>query len=842
MEVEEKIRIRANSLKDNNLNGFDFLRVNVLNETRTELEVYFLNQKHLNVILNEGKKNPSKLFPIKGGERIIAGPKEDQLKVINITDGDSNNPLKLTIQPTGDYSVYTLRFNEIDKKNPLFDPLFSEIQFKMRPGCFNSICFQQPEREATIEEPNINYLAKDYESFKHLMISAMAERVPGWTPTSEADLDIVLIELICAVADELSDFQDRIMNEAYFAYAKNRISIARHARLMDYHIYQGNQSSTWLAFIVQDQGSFCLPKNFEVHVKRDLINQKRIIFSTKKSYPLDDLSNRFTLYTWSDTQSILRAGSTTADLKILVPDSNSSDNTTFVESNEEKDYSDVACLYEDPKKKKKPCIIIIRKTHILIQESMFSGVGEKLERVIRKRQILKVNNAIYGQDPLTGDWYVRIFWDKEDCLTDDYNFSPANKGMTQALFHGNLAKVYHGEYKSIKFYDPESKKTKNNELTYERTKWGTICRLPHYPISYEDIYFDETPNGKYPPKSTLQVCVQKDEDDAGELWEERINFIHSDENAKHFIVETDENYQSLLRFGNGINGKDIPAYSIVCCTYQVGIGSEGNIGADILTGILRDPESEHIGIIDKIKQCWNPLEITNGRDQEDVAEIHRKVPEAYKFEQFRGITVNDQVDDYEKIAQEIEQVQRAHARYKWMGSWRIVELSIDPLGIIKTPEEFEVLKNEVSIRINAVKIIGDKVVVKKAENVPLEIHVTVVIHPDYWIDDVKILLEAEFTENYTPDGRLGFFHPDLWTFGQTLKKSQIIGRIQSFEGVSHVIDTPNNPLIIKRWILTGRDAEPSELTIHAHEIIQVKNDPMQLEKGYIYYYYKGGRQ
>jgi hypothetical protein len=93
----------------------------------------------------------------------------------------------------------------------------------------------------------IDYLAKDFNTFKDTMVSAMKKRVPGWKPTSEADLDMVLIELLSAAADELSYYQDRVMNEAYISTSRKRVSIARHARLMDYHIYQGHQASTWLA-------------------------------------------------------------------------------------------------------------------------------------------------------------------------------------------------------------------------------------------------------------------------------------------------------------------------------------------------------------------------------------------------------------------------------------------------------------------------------------------------------------------------------------------------------------------------------------------------------------------
>ena len=66
---------------------------------------------------------------------------------------------------------------------------------------------------------------KDYDSFRHTLMAAMAERVPGWQSTSEADHDQVLIDLFAAAADELSDYQDRVMSEAYLGdHAQARLA------------------------------------------------------------------------------------------------------------------------------------------------------------------------------------------------------------------------------------------------------------------------------------------------------------------------------------------------------------------------------------------------------------------------------------------------------------------------------------------------------------------------------------------------------------------------------------------------------------------------------------------
>ena len=153
--------------------------------------------------------------------------------------------LNLVVRPIGDYSTYTLGTGPAV---PGFDPVFAEVGFKFRPGCFSTNCAPDwTPAPPAVTDPAIDYLAKDFDSFRHVAMGWMQARVPGWTPTSEADLSQVLLSLMSAAADELSDYQDRVVNEAYLATARSRVSLARHARLLDYHVHQGNQASAWIA-------------------------------------------------------------------------------------------------------------------------------------------------------------------------------------------------------------------------------------------------------------------------------------------------------------------------------------------------------------------------------------------------------------------------------------------------------------------------------------------------------------------------------------------------------------------------------------------------------------------
>src|SRR5579872_2522523 len=112
--------------------------------------------------------------------------------------------------------------------------------------------------ETWMSPPEIDYLAKDYASFRQLMLDHLALRVPGWTERSEADLGIVLVEVLAYAADYLSYYQDAVATEAYLGTARRRPSIKRHVRLLDYVLHEGCNARVWVQ--VQVSEPLTLPK------------------------------------------------------------------------------------------------------------------------------------------------------------------------------------------------------------------------------------------------------------------------------------------------------------------------------------------------------------------------------------------------------------------------------------------------------------------------------------------------------------------------------------------------------------------------------------------------------
>jgi predicted phage baseplate assembly protein len=361
-------------------------------------------------------------------------------------------------------------------------------------------------------------------------------------------------------------------------------------------------------------------------------------------------------------------------------------------------------------------------------------------------------------------------------------------------------------------------------------RYGVLCHLPHSPLSYL-----ATPRGgEFPPMSTLRVSVSIP--GAGsDFWDEVISLVHSDnseENGDHFAVETDELQRSALRFGNGVNGRLLPPGSTVTCEYQVGQGHEGNVGV----GSLRNTESFGGLVQPPICACWNPFDITNGADPEPVASIIRNAPEAYRARQLRAVTAQD----YAQRAEAEDGVARAAAGYRWTGSWRTVRVALDPKG---TDELSPALALSAARHLQAVRLIGEDLEIRSPAYVPLYLLVGVCLQPEFWPADVRFVLEQEFSDGYTPDGRLGFFHPDNWTFGQRIRKSEVAGRVHQVTGVEHI-----NYISWGRFnaptpgMYSAVDGGPEELLIGTDEIVQVRNDPDHLEGGFIRFYLQGGRQ
>ena len=167
---------------------------------------------------------------ITGGDR-VAG-----IRVLSVAS--AGQVLTVDVDQAGDFSTYTL---SIDEDVPGFDPILREIRFSFKVHCDTDLDCEDPDLPGgdPVIEPRLDYLARDYDSYRRMMLDRMAVTVPDWTDRNPADLGVTLVEWLAYIGDQLSYKLDHVGTEYSLETARLRVSAARHARLTGYRMHNG---------------------------------------------------------------------------------------------------------------------------------------------------------------------------------------------------------------------------------------------------------------------------------------------------------------------------------------------------------------------------------------------------------------------------------------------------------------------------------------------------------------------------------------------------------------------------------------------------------------------------
>ncbi|HET7882129.1 MAG TPA: hypothetical protein VFL55_14675, partial [Acetobacteraceae bacterium] len=193
---EPRDRVRAVIASTSN-NGIDFVEVVA---PRT-LRVHFLNKVAI--------ADPSIAARIDGGDRVPAVP---LLPINNATDWSSDAEgrplLTLTAKIDGDFSNYRLTITA-----PRLDIFLDSSIFSFKATCPSDFDCAPGTTACPADDtpvPRIDYLAKDFLSFRQALTDYATLRYPNWVERSEADLGMMLAEVLSGLGDEFSYLQDRV--------------------------------------------------------------------------------------------------------------------------------------------------------------------------------------------------------------------------------------------------------------------------------------------------------------------------------------------------------------------------------------------------------------------------------------------------------------------------------------------------------------------------------------------------------------------------------------------------------------------------------------------------------
>ncbi len=166
--------------------------------------------------------------------------------------------LLVELAAPGGAGLYTLRLVERTAdgrpgRAPLrgLDSRFAEASFTFDVDRPNPVSAASPAAPGTAG-PQASYLARDYGGLRQLILDRLAQTMPAWTESHVPDIGITLVELLAYIGDDLSYYQDAVATEAYLPTARRRISVRRHARLVDYRLGEGVQARAWVCLAVTD--------------------------------------------------------------------------------------------------------------------------------------------------------------------------------------------------------------------------------------------------------------------------------------------------------------------------------------------------------------------------------------------------------------------------------------------------------------------------------------------------------------------------------------------------------------------------------------------------------------
>jgi len=287
--------------------------------------------------------------------------------------------------------------------------------------------------------------------------------------------------------------------------------------------------------------------------------------------------------------------------------------------------------------------------------------------------------------------------------------------------------------------------------------------------------------------------------------------LNSDGDKSEFVAEIENDGTAQVRFGDNEHGRRPDSGTTFTAAYRVGNGVAGNVGADSLVHIVSDDS--------RITSVRNPIAAHGGVEPESIEDVRQRATYAFRTQE-RAVTAND----YATMAQRDVFVQRAAGTFRWTGSWRTMFVTIDRFGVAKVDDAF---KQEIEDELEPYRMAGQDLDVNGPIYVSLEIEMQVCVNSDYFRSAVKQALLEIFSNRILPDGRLGVFHPDNFTFGQSVFLSPLYAAAQAVEGVESVV--------IAKFQRQGTDSDVAlnaeKLELARLEIARCDNDPNFPERG-----------
>jgi len=842
------------------LNGIDFVEFEILTGPAYVLHVHFLNPLPAGAYGLIADPSPIRIH---GGTRIIG------VGVLGAALGAAPNILDVTVDQQGDFSPYLISigwardgagtwryaFDDVDR-------LFSVAAVNFRPGC--PVDFDcKPADDCgpdALTEPALDYLARDYASFRQMLLDLVAQRNPTWTERSPADIGVTLLELFAYEGDQLSYFQDAVANEAYLDTARQRVSAKRHAKLVDYRMHDGRNAWTYVHVRATSVGTIPASTQLVTRIasamrfdrqpgvvpvpqpvappgpvlnlitdddyRTDRALAQVRVFETTADATVDPLLDELRLHPWGNEQCCLPRGATTAHvyaidpvtMKAVRPPLKAGD---FMLLEEMRSPANGSTADSDPAHR-----CVVRIVSINPDPSL---PGPPPPDRMRDRLFLA------DIDPLTGMPkpvvvpvpiaqtlpLLEVTWERESAPAFSVCLSVKLKDGTVvpnvSVARGNIVLADHGRTTSdtFDFVPPITAdntfrlRVSEGPLTMRCATSGDLaCDVRDAePAARADVTHTNGSVDRYTPVRDL---------------------LDSSPVMQHFVADVDDVGRAVLRFGDGEYGQRLVDVKSIAVVYRIGNGRPGNIGADSLAHIVRP--QPFVVTWPAIELVRNPLPALRGEDPELIEQVRSYAPAAFRAKQLRAVTESD----YRDMALTIPGVSGAVASFRWTGSWYTVFVGIDPAdpemvitdarGHTRLDDRF---RKRVLDGLTRYRLAGYDLEIRSARYVPLDVSIQLCARAGYFRGDVAHAVSLALSAGVQPNGQLGLFNPANLTFGQPVYLSRIYAAIENVDGVESATITVFKP----HGRPPQQELQNGSIPIGAWEIARLDNDPSNMENG-----------
>lgn len=841
-------------------NGLDYVEVS--DDQRT-LYVYFLGK--LPPELKENRPGLEDYLRIEGGRRVTDIRITDVDPQVN-PDPEKDDYLVVRLDRYGDFSTYTLRLAGVEN----IDPHYDHVDFSFKVNCPSDLdckllCACEPP---VLEEPEINYLAKDYASFRQLLLDRLALLMPDWRERHVPDLGITLVELLAYTADYLSYYQDAVATEAYLGTARQRISVRRHARLMDYRLHEGCNARAWVVIetsqdleLDTSEMGFITGLNAALPLQQAVLSSEELRLVPGDAYEFFEpwvldgsgtvrlltAHNEIQFHTWGGRECCLAKGATRATLL----DAWRQEQAPPSEDPKPAAHDD--CHHEVDSPAPQARALQLQPGDILIFEEVIGPkTGVAADANPRHRHAVRLTRVTPAEDPLSpgpvadgnatpySTPVVEIEWGDEDALPFPLCLSaigepPDCRYLPKvSVARGNVLLADHGRTLPPEELGAVPKaatdawcKCEGNPSDIVVVPGPFMPALAKTPLTFRHRIGAEVVSASRMLEQDVRHAMPQVSlsDHRSTAWAPQPDLLSSTPDDRHFVVEIDNDHIAHLRFGDGLLGCRPSAGLLFTGRYRVGLGVRGNVGAEAISRlVLRQTKLSGVSI-----SVRNPLPAHGGTEPEPIEEAKLHAPSAFRKWIERAIIA----EDYARLAERDWKVQRASAELVWTGSWYEADVAIDPWRSKRAEES---LLEEIAGYLHRYRRIGHDLHVERAVCVPVDLGLEVCALPGHHRGQVKAALLDLFSNRLLLGGRHGWFHPDHQTFGEDIHLSRIIAAAQAVPGVECVRVTRLQRLFEP----PNREIENGLLPLASFEIAQLDNDPNHPEHGRLEIIIRGG--